>query len=144
MSQTAMVGMLLVFGLGAYISWAYWATIVAQAGSWYSSLRSWVVGVSGGTGATAVAVYTRYIDGVLTPALNALEGLFYLDFGTMYEWSCVFVIIGTQLLPIIIVTYNLIMYGQPVIENMPHGERQKRAKKAKRYHKAARNHGYRG
>lgn len=141
MIATATLAAILVFLFGGYLVWAYWATLVGQAGSWYSRIRSWLVGVTGGTASTMVAVYTRYCDGVLTPALNTLEGLFFLDFGTLYGWACVFVIAGTQVMPIIVITYNVIMYGQPVVENMPHGEKKRRYKKARqlrtkyRYHR---------
>ena len=109
--------LLFVIG-GGLLTSLFWSSISAYSGTYVSRLKKWIVGLTGGTGASFVAVYTQYVDGILIPAYDFFISILTLDWASVNLWGFyTFVaIVGCQVLPVIVIIANYISSQKLVIE----------------------------
>ena len=109
--------LLFVIG-GGLLTSLFWSSISAYSGTYVSRLKMWIVGLTGGTGASFVAVYTQYVDGILIPAYDFFISILTLDWASVNLWGFyTFVaIVGCQVLPVIVIIANYISSQKLVIE----------------------------
>ena len=106
---------------GGFVTMMFWSTIQGYAGTYVSKLKKWIAGVTGGTGASVIGIYTQYVDGILIPAYDFASSLFMLNFDAVTLWGfyCFVGIFGTQLLPTVVIIVNYINVGKLVDEPLP-------------------------
>jgi len=120
--------LLFVIGGGLMTS-LFWSSISAYSGTYVTRLKRWLVGLTGGTGASFVAVYTQYVDGILIPAYEFFLAILTLNWEGVNLWGFyVFVaVLGCQILPVIVIVANYMTSQKLVVEADPKPRRRRRA-----------------